>query len=249
MPYCINSLFLQELEKRRIYLRPHFHYGDAEGKKFNTLNEVLAENFSRIPESSFNLHEPIKIGAFSYIVQGSYLPNSIIGRYCSIATNVRIMSEGHPINRVTTSTLTYGNNISRIIKENFDVDIIQDFNIPVSQPTVIGNDVWIGESAVLKRGVKIGSGSIIAGYSVVTKDVPPYAIVGGNPAKLIRYRFDETTCMLLLKSKWWNYSPKAFKENNLSNVKTFLKNLKSYPEYIYEEHNITNLLKEFGNTP
>src|SRR6185312_6866720 len=73
---------------------------------------------------------------------------------------------------------------------------------------VIGNDVWIGQDVSLNRGVTIGDGAVVAGFSVVTRDVPPYAIVGGNPAKIIKYRFPEETINALLESRWWDYEAK-----------------------------------------
>ncbi|PIP53334.1 hypothetical protein COX08_01545 [Candidatus Beckwithbacteria bacterium CG23_combo_of_CG06-09_8_20_14_all_34_8] len=79
--------------------------------------------------------------------------------------------------------------------------------------TVIGNDVWIGYDALFMPGVKVGDGAIIAAKSVVTKDVPAYAIVGGNPAKIIRMRFDERIVALLLQLKWWDWDKKKITQN------------------------------------
>ena len=80
-------------------------------------------------------------------------------------------------------------------------------------PVVIGNNVWIGDKATILPGVSIGDGAVIAANAVVTKDVPPYAIVGGVPAKVIGYRYDEDTIDFLLKVKWWNKDKKWFKEH------------------------------------
>ena len=87
----------------------------------------------------------------------------------------------------------------------------------------IGNDVWIGDSAIIMDGVKIGDGSIIAAGAVVTKDVPPYAIVGGVPAKIIRYRFDEDDINFLLELSWWEKDKKWIKENaeKFSDIRNF----------------------------
>lgn len=84
---------------------------------------------------------------------------------------------------------------------------------PNKGDTVIGNDVWVGHQAMIMPAVSIGDGAIIASGSVVTKDVPPYAIVGGNPAKIIRYRFDEKTIESLLDIKWWNWPIERINEN------------------------------------
>lgn len=77
--------------------------------------------------------------------------------------------------------------------------------------TVIGNDVWIGSEAMIMAGVNIGSGAVVAARAVVTKDVPPYAVVGGNPAQIIKYRFDEKTITQLLNLKWWDWAEEEVK--------------------------------------
>ena len=91
-----------------------------------------------------------------------------------------------------------------------------------SKTTVIGNDVWIGESVVIIDGLKIGTGSIIAAGAVVTKDVEPYSIVGGVPAKLIRFRFEKDIVQKLLNSKWWELSETEF----IDNISTFNSSVK-----------------------
>ena len=121
----------------------------------------------------------------------------IIGKFCQIATGVRFIMNGgnHAMNGFSTFPFrAFGN-------EWKDVQLK-----PESKgDTIIGNDVWIGNSATIMPGIRIGDGAIIATNAVVTKDVEPYSIVGGNPAKLIRDRFDEETTRALLKLKWWNW--------------------------------------------
>lgn len=118
-----------------------------------------------------------------------------VGKFCSLADNITIFLGGnHHVDFLTTYPF------QRIFKE------VADIAYSVSKGDVtIGNDVWIGSHATIMSGVIIGDGAVIGAYSVVTKDVPPYAIVGGNPAKLIRYRFDTETVVLLLKLQWWNW--------------------------------------------
>src|ERR1035438_8143346 len=84
---------------------------------------------------------------------------------------------------------------------------------PARGDTIVGNDVWIGYGATIMPGIHIGDGAIIATASVVTKDVPPYAIVGGNPASTIRHRFDETTIARLLALRWWDWDPERVSKN------------------------------------
>lgn len=122
-----------------------------------------------------------------------------IGKYCSIAQNV-IFDLGWHHN--TAFITTYPLNV-----------FFQELNHVKGHPKskgniVIENDVWIGEGSIIMGGVKIGNGAVIGAGSIVTKDVPDYAIVGGSPAKLIRYRFDKETIQELLKIKWWDWEEK-----------------------------------------
>ena len=107
-----------------------------------------------------------------------------------------------------------------ISKKNFSSSAYEDCPL-----TTIGNDVWIGAHAQIKSGITIGTGSIVAAGAVVTKDVPPYAIVGGVPAKIIRYRFPEETVEKLLKSEWWKLSDKeiAARAEYVGEPKDFLR--------------------------
>ncbi|MFP7481706.1 glycosyltransferase [Weissella paramesenteroides] len=153
------------------------------------------------------------MGAFSY--SRSNLPvNTIVGRYSSIAPGATRMGTSHPIERFTTSNLTYETTSSAFSKYFNDND--QSFEnfptVPNShknfQPIVIGNDVWIGQDVTFSgNGIKIGNGAIVASKAVVTKDVPPYAVVGGIPAKVIKYRFPDDIIRKLEELKWWQYDP------------------------------------------
>jgi virginiamycin A acetyltransferase len=140
------------------------------------------------------------MGAFSY--SNSSLPiYCSVGRYCSISWNVSSLGLQHPIERFTTSSITYDRNVFQLRKRPYFVS-----DIPGPAPITIENDVWIGENVKIKPGVTIANGAIIAANALVTKDVPPYAIVGGIPAKLIRYRFPEEIIQQLLALSWWEYS-------------------------------------------
>ena len=122
----------------------------------------------------------------------------IIGRYCSIAAEVKFIMNGgsHPTTWLTTYPFPiFGEGWAAAMPEKW----------PTKGDTVVGNDVWIGYGATIMPGVTVGDGAIIATAAVVTKDVPPYAIVGGNPADILRYRFDEQTIARLLAIKWWDW--------------------------------------------
>ena len=137
-----------------------------------------------------------------------------IGKYVSIARDVTLGGGEHPLDILTTSPALYGHNPKYIDPKIY------------CKPVIIDNDVWIGARAIIKNGVHISTGAVIASGAVVTKDVPPYAIVGGVPAKVIKYRFDEETRKELLESKWWDYPYDKIKKLPYDDVNNFLKELK-----------------------
>lgn len=142
-----------------------------------------------------------KIGAYTYVSYNGYIQNTTIGNYCSIANDVMIGLGTHPLDLFSTSTLFYKADNALDIKL-IDVDIdFQEY-----KPIIIGNDVWIGAKATIMDGVTIGNGAIVATGAIVTKDVPPYAIVAGVPAKIIKYKFEESIILELIKTAWWEKS-------------------------------------------
>ena len=132
----------------------------------------------------------------------------IIGKFCAIASGTKFIMG--PANHRLSSATTYPFNVfGGAWAENTPPHMAQ---LPHKGDTIIGNDVWIGRESVVMPGVKIGDGAIIAAYSVVAKDVPAYAIYGGNPARLIRDRFDEELKALLLRYRWWDLPPEKLVE-------------------------------------
>lgn len=128
-------------------------------------------------------------GHYGYIARNTVLNYCKVGAYCSIAPGVQIGGMEHPYWDLATNTLLTND----CVKGKY---------------TVIGHDVWIGAGTIIKQGIRIGNGAVIGANSFVNKDVPPYAIVVGSPARVIKYRFDENTQKLLSKSIFWSYSPK-----------------------------------------
>lgn len=128
----------------------------------------------------------------------------IIGKFCAIASGTKFIMG--PANHRISSVTTYPFNVfGGAWSEHTPPHMSQ---LPHKGDTIIGNDVWIGRESTIMPGVKIGDGAIIAAYSVVAKNVPPYTVFGGNPAELIKHRFDEELTGLLLKLRWWDMPPK-----------------------------------------
>ena len=168
-----------------------------------------------------------------YIGYGSYIGDhsSIaghIGKYTSIADHVRVVRGRHPTSRfVSTHPVFYSNRncvgLHYGEKTEFSEFVYADEEKKL--PIIIGNDVWIGHGALLLEGIRIGDGAVVAMGAVVTKDVPPYAVVGGVPARVIKYRFDEQTIASLLELKWWEKPESWIKAhaNTFVDAECFLK--------------------------
>jgi acetyltransferase-like isoleucine patch superfamily enzyme len=140
-----------------------------------------------------------EVGRYSYIGRSCTVNKARIGSFCSIAEDCIIGAPAHPTDHVSTSPVFYSRN--NVLRTCFNHEDFEEF-----QQVVIGNDVWIGAKAFIKGGLTIGNGAIIGAHSVVTKNVDDYAIVAGNPARLIRYRFEQDVREKIGKSKWWNWN-------------------------------------------
>lgn len=136
------------------------------------------------------------------------------GRYCSVGMGITFVGYRHPVEAASSSSVFFNKDreffrayaMNRLDETGARPEIVNP--VPTPQPQrkelVIGHDVWIGDGAVLRGGITIGDGAVIAGGSVVTKDVEPYSIIGGNPAQVIRKRFPDEICDALQKSRWWD---------------------------------------------
>jgi acetyltransferase-like isoleucine patch superfamily enzyme len=140
----------------------------------------------------------VRIGKYSYVNSGMLWGNISIGRFCSIGDNVIIAPVEHPATYFSTYDDFYKNT------GYYRRDLPQ-------RRTIIGNDVWIGANVLVKRGVRVEDGAVIAAGAVVVKDVPAYSVVGGAPANVIKYRFDEDQIRKLVQLKWWNLSEDVLK--------------------------------------
>lgn len=164
------------------------------------------------------------IGFGSYIIGGN-AGNGIIGRFTSIGSNFKVIDADHPLNHVSTFPGFYKT-------KNTDIFIIGN-NIPINERRLckdgksfnIGSDVWIGDNVSVRGGVTISDGAVIGANSFVTKDVPPYAVVGGIPARIIKFRFNEQVINSLLDIKWWDWTiDKIVRESKyFDNIEEFIK--------------------------
>jgi len=154
---------------------------------------------SRLLEAEF--------GDWSYTVHDADLFKATIGKFCNIAAGVRLNPTNHPTTRASQHHFTYRSR-SHFLAEADDAEI---FAWRREHRVTVGHDVWIGHNAIVLPGRSVGTGAAIGAGAVVTKDVPDYCIVAGNPARIIRRRVDEATEVLLKEIAWWDWSPTALR--------------------------------------
>lgn len=196
-------------------------------------SEIGARNQSQLIASK---NIGMFIGAYSYINNGGYLRDNVfIGRFCSIGRRVTIGAGMHNMYGLSTHPFIKGSASSPFYQTEQD-------NRPRKGFTIIESDVWIGDGVVITPGVTVGQGAIIGANSVVTKDVAPYSIVGGVPAKLIRQRFPENIIQSLLGSEWYEYSLDDISRLDTKNITSFLEgfNKLAFEKWTYE----TDVLKD-----
>lgn len=152
----------------------------------------------------------VNMGRFSYVSNDSCLINAEVGSFCSIGPHVKIGLAPHPTSVFVSTYPAFYSNFNEGCPQCFREEKIFNDSVP---KTTIGHDVWIGSNVIIPGGIRVGTGAIIASGSVVVKDVPPYAVVGGNPAKIIRLRFSEEQIEILLASKWWDWPIDKIRRN------------------------------------
>jgi virginiamycin A acetyltransferase len=160
----------------------------------------------------------------------SYVADTIIGRYCVFGSRVSIGPFNHPIDWLSVHDFQYRNTLDVFGENIYEEKNNGNRTKELDNKTIIGSDVWIADNVTIKRGVTVASGSIIGMSAVVLKDVPPYAIVAGNPAKIIRFRFEKEIIDELLKLEWWRHD---MKELNGIEFKDISKAIKILNERFY----------------
>lgn len=191
----ISEDFVPQINQIGLYLRKGV---ELNGQGFFGIRSELRAGSNMYPSHLANFSMS-NLGSYSIANPASFY-NTSIGNYCSIADGVKIVAH-HAMDRISTSICTVKTEVSAEVFENFKGkrEFINSFH------TFIGHDVWLGSNVVIKDGLVIGHGAVVGANSVVTKNVPPYTIIAGAPARIIRMRFPDEDIERLLKSSWYIY--------------------------------------------
>ncbi|MDB5705579.1 MAG: antibiotic acetyltransferase [Sphingomonas bacterium] len=221
MRHPISAAALELSQAHQVRIAPEVSFG------FPAPKDTLLEGPASIRRGTYDMDF---VGAYTFMGgRETFIRHvSSVGRFCSIASNLVCGQVEHPTDFLSASPVLTG------FDEFGDLGEFYRENRPMVDKAVaalgasmanrvdrigIGNDVWIGEGAFIRRGVTIGDGAVVAARSVVTRDVPPYAIVGGIPAKIIRFRFEPAIIDALLQLQWWNYGLSAITGADFSDVR------------------------------
>lgn len=199
------------------------------------------------------LTNTLTVGSGSYIYDVEFklfdenptLPHVLMGRFCSTADNVCfLIGANHPYKNVSGFPF----DVEAFVEKIFGAVKTISFRRPNRYQLIIGHDVWIGRGVTIMGGVKVGNGAVIGAGAVVAKDIPPYAIVAGNPARVVKYRFDEETIKKFLAVKWWNWDLKKIADNLplMTDVEKFLATHYSPALENFPEDDLSRLLENFG---
>ncbi len=213
--YLINWVIRLFMRRKKVYI----------GKNV-IFDKTIFEGYNKVFKNSKVSNS--LLGKYSYVSDRCNISKTKIGKFCSIGPGVTSVLGNHPVNTFVSTHPSFFSNkkqcgISFVPENLFDDWVFVDSEMKYSID--IGNDVWIGTNVLLMQGVIIGNGAVIAAGAVVTKNVEPYSVVGGVPAKLISKRFDSEIVKKIENSQWWDNDEKWFNENiqYMSNIDSFLK--------------------------
>lgn len=169
-----------------------------------------------------------KIGSYSYIQDNCRLENCNIGKFCSIGDHVKVLSATHPTREFVSTSPVFFSTACQCINTFANDNLFEEYRRVNGYSAIVGNDVWIGSNVIILGGVTIGDGAIIAAGSLVNKDVPPYSVIGGVPAKTIRKRFNDNQIEMLLSDPWWHKSDHWLRSHayEFKNIDLYLNRLK-----------------------
>lgn len=192
------------------------------GAEFNLQTEI--GRFVRIYHHT-NIKDSV-VGGYTYIQNNCILEKCKIGSFCSLGDNVKVLSATHPTKDFVSTCPAFFSTVCQCLTTFTDRNLFDEFRRVQGYGCIIGNDVWIGSNVIILGGVTIGHGAIVAAGSIVNKDVPPYAIVAGIPAKIIRYRFDQYQIKRLLDNPWWNKPNEWIRKHakDFVNIQQYLEN-------------------------
>lgn len=206
-------LSLLSIPLRNFFLMKKYRNQSLKIGLFSRIRKCRFGNFNTIYH--FVELTQVELGDFTYIANGSKITRTQVGNFCSIGPGVLCGLGKHPSRDFITTHPAFFSLLKQAQKTFVKQSLFEEY-----QDIKIGHDVWVGANVIILDGVKIGNGVIIGAGSVVTKDIPSYAIVGGNPAKIIRYRFDQEEQQFLEQSEWW-HKDVAWLHQNAKNFKNF----------------------------
>ena len=207
MPINVLKDYIRHIQYRRTYRGCHIGFGTRIWGKSALGHNVRIDGNCRISASRLddwtrlypgNSLENCEIGSYSYLAPGSQLRGVTLGKFCSVGPECMAGTGEHPIDWISSSPVFFSD------RAQCGVCFADGVEYSESRPIRIGNDVWLGARVFIRDGVQIGHGAVAAAGAVVAQDVPDYAVVGGVPARLIRYRFGPEQIAEMLALRWWD---------------------------------------------